>query len=280
MVLKSFAKINLSLSVIKRLDNGLHDIQSLFCLINLFDTISIKKNPQKKNVDKIIFKGPFSKLVNNFDNSIKKTLNLMRKNKIISNYYTVKVNKRIPVFAGLGGGSSNAATVFQFLNKKKSKKTTNNYILKKIGSDLRLFSFDKGFLKNLTNIQKIKKKHKLFFLLVYPKIKCSTRDIYSLVKKYSKKNIFSEKNLVSKKKFMYYLINQKNDLQSIVEKKHPKIKKLIKSLTETKGCYFSRITGSGSTCYGLYSNQKWSKVALNSLRKKYPNYWFSIAKTI
>ena len=45
---------------------------------------------------------------------------------------------------------------------------------------------------------------------------------------------------------MYYLINQKNDLQSIVEKKHPKIKKLIKSLTETKGCYFSRITGSGS----------------------------------
>ncbi len=79
---------------------------------------------------------------------------------------------------------------------------------------------------------------------------------------------------------MYYLINQKNDLQSIVEKKHPKIKKLIKSLTETKGCYFSRITGSGSTCYGLYSNQKWSKVALNSLRKKYPNYWFSIAKTI
>ena len=48
MVLKSFAKINLSLSVTSRLDNGLHDIQSLFCLIDLFDTISIKKNYQKK----------------------------------------------------------------------------------------------------------------------------------------------------------------------------------------------------------------------------------------
>ena len=47
MVLKSFAKINLSLSVTKRLDNGLHDIQSLFCLINLFDTISIKKSSKK-----------------------------------------------------------------------------------------------------------------------------------------------------------------------------------------------------------------------------------------
>ncbi len=48
MVLKSFAKINLSLLINKKLDNGLHDIQSLFCLISLFDTISIKKNSEKK----------------------------------------------------------------------------------------------------------------------------------------------------------------------------------------------------------------------------------------
>ena len=47
MVLKSYAKINLSLSVIKKLDNGLHDIQSLFCLINLYDTILIKKKKKK-----------------------------------------------------------------------------------------------------------------------------------------------------------------------------------------------------------------------------------------
>ena len=280
MVLKSFAKINLSLLINKKLDNGLHDIQSLFCLISLFDTISIKKNSEKKREDKIIFKGPFSKFVKNSDNSIKKTLILMRKLKIISSYYTVQVNKRIPVFAGLGGGSSNAATVFNFLSKKNIDEETYNYIVRKIGSDLRLFSNEIGFLRNLNKIQKIRKNRRLFFLLVYPKIKCSTRDIYSLVENYSKKNSLSEKTLSSKKNFIYFLINQKNDLQSIVEKKYPKIRKLITSLTETEGCYLSRITGSGSTCYGLYSNEKCSKVALDSMRKKYPNYWFSIAKTI
>ena len=61
MVLKSFSKINLSLNVNKRLKNGLHDIQSLFCLINLSDKIKILKI--KINKHKIQLKGPFAKLL-------------------------------------------------------------------------------------------------------------------------------------------------------------------------------------------------------------------------
>ena len=62
MLIKSYAKINLSLTIIKKIrKKRLHDIQSQFCLINLFDTISIKTN--KKNVDKISFNGPHSKSV-------------------------------------------------------------------------------------------------------------------------------------------------------------------------------------------------------------------------
>ena len=59
MVLKSFSKINLSLSVNKKLKSGLHEIQSYYCLINLSDKISIRKIKKKK--DKIIFKGLFVK---------------------------------------------------------------------------------------------------------------------------------------------------------------------------------------------------------------------------
>ena len=64
MVLKSYAKINLSLSVRKKLTNGLHDIQSFFCLINLSDRITIKKLNDKKS-DIINFVGPYSKYVDN-----------------------------------------------------------------------------------------------------------------------------------------------------------------------------------------------------------------------
>ena len=72
----------------------------------------------------------------------------------------------------------------------------------------------------------------------------------------------------------------KNDLQSIVEKKYPVIKKLLLNISNEKGCYFSRMTGSGSACYGLFRDKRSSKVALKRLRKKYPKFWFSIAKSI
>ena len=104
--------------------------------------------------------------------------------------------------------------------------------------------------------------------------------MYSKVKYFSPKKKFHQKNLKSKKIFIDYLRNSKNDLQSIVEKKHLVIKELLKDISETKGCYFSRMTGSGSVCYGLFANENCSKVALKKMRKKYPKFWFSIAKAI
>ena len=75
MVLKSFAKINLSLNINKKLKNGLHNIQSIYCMINLKDEISIKKN---KYEDKIQFVGPFSIMLYT-NNSIKNILKILRK---------------------------------------------------------------------------------------------------------------------------------------------------------------------------------------------------------
>ena len=101
-----------------------------------------------------------------------------------------------------------------------------------------------------------------------------------MVKNYSKKELFSQKNTTSKVRLINYLLHSRNDLQSIVEKKHPIIKKLIFNLRKMKGCYLSRMTGSGSACYGLFNDKECSKAALKKLRKKYPKFWFSIAKTI
>ena len=112
MVLKSYAKINLLLKINRKLANGLHDIQSIFCLVNLFDTIDIRRIKNKFK-DEIYFKGPYSKHVKESNNSIKKILIIMRKRKLISDYYRINVIKKIPVFAGLGGGTSNA---LQFSN--------------------------------------------------------------------------------------------------------------------------------------------------------------------
>ena len=73
MVLKSYAKINLTLSVNKRLKSGLHNIQSIYSLVDLHDKIFFKKI-RNKNFDQVSFTGPFSKDVNKYNNSVKKVL--------------------------------------------------------------------------------------------------------------------------------------------------------------------------------------------------------------
>ena len=280
MVIKSYAKINLSLNVSKRLNNGLHNIQSLFCLINLFDEISIKKQKRSFQKDKVFFSGQFAKDIKLSDNSIQKVLNILRKKKLISNFYSIKVKKNIPVFAGLGGGSSNGYAILNYFLKKGSKDKIINTITKHIGSDLRLFFYKKGFLSNINRAIRLKNQHKLHFLIVFPRVKCKTALIYSEVKKYSPIKKFFEDEINSRSKFTNYIFNSKNDLQSIVEKRYQIVGELISDIRGQKGCYISRMTGSGSTCFGLFINENCSKVALNSLKKKYPKFWFSIAKTI
>ena len=78
----------------------------------------------------------------------------------------------------------------------------------------------------------------------------------------------------------HYRPNKNNDLQFIVEKRYPIIKKIIFEISKKKGCYYSRMTGSGSLCYGIFSSDKTAKAALNKVKSKYPKYWVSLAKTI
>ena len=278
MILKSFSKINLSLSVNKRLKKiGLHDIQSYFCLINLYDQIKIKKIKGQK--DKVKFQGKFSKLIKK-KNSITNILTILREKNLISNYYSVLVNKKIPVFAGLGGGTSNAVYLVKYLTRGKISKDLLRILEKKIGSDLKLFFYEQGFLESLKKINNFRRKYKLYFLLIYPNIKCSTHYIYSKVKKNSLKSQFKFNNINSKSRFIEFLINQNNDLQLVVEKKYPAIKTLIEEIGKKEGCYFSRMTGSGSACYGVFESEKVAKAALNGIKLKYPKYWSSVAKTI
>ena len=115
MLINSYSKINLSLTVNKKSRfNKLHEIQTIYCLTSLFDKIKIKKIKRKKDVIKFV--GRFARYVNQKDNSIKKTLKILRKNGDISNYYSILINKEIPVFGGLGGGTSNAFSVLKYLN--------------------------------------------------------------------------------------------------------------------------------------------------------------------
>ena len=278
MIIKSYSKINLMLNVNFKSRNGLHEIQTLYSWVNLMDKIKIIKIKKKK--DRVSFKGPFAKLVKNSDNTVYRLLEKLRELNLISNHYSIVITKNIPIFSGLGGGTSNAAFILKYLLKNKINNILINKLEKVIGTDLKLFFCRQGFLKNLRTVIEIRKKHKFFFVLIQPKIKCSTKDIYSRVKNFSKKEKFNKKMIKSKHTFLDYLMKNKNDLQFVVERKYPSIKRLLNDINNEDGCSFSRLTGSGSVCYGLFRDYIVAKKALNKLKIKYPKFWFSLAKTV
>ena len=155
-----------------------------------------------------------------------------------------------------------------------------NKLESKIGSDFKLFFKKQGFVKSLKTIIELKEKHKFYFVLIQPKFKCSTKKVYSKVKSFSSKENIKFNTLKCRDKFLEYLKKSKNDLQFVVEKSYPLLKKLLTEIKNKKGCHISRMTGSGSVCYGIFKDKIAAKNALNKLKSKYPKFWFSLAKTI
>ncbi len=78
----------------------------------------------------------------------------------------------------------------------------------------------------------------------------------------------------------YHLKNKNNDLEEAVIKIYPRIGKIIDLIKSQNGCYFSRITGSGSACIGIFSNIKNAIYAKKMIKLKYPKYWCVVSKTI
>ena len=281
---KSFCKINVSLRVLKKLKNGYHSIQSLILFCNIFDLISFTQIHGSK--DKIKFYGKFKKGINNKSNTVSKLLNLLRKKRLIKGkYFSIKIKKNIPHGSGLGGGSSNAAALLKFINFKMNLRLNLKEMEKialKIGSDVPILLKTKNVLLTgkAEEIKRLNKKFKLNVLIVYPNLTCSTKKIYNNNRNFSLPQSKLDFNFKNKKILINFLKNEKNDLQESAISFYPKIKTLINQLHMIEGCYFSRITGSGSACIAIFSNMSRAIAAQKLIKLKYPKYWTVVSKTI
>ena len=127
--IKSYCKINLFLRVIKKLNNGYHNIMSLITFCDLHDLISISKI--RSLDDKISFSGKFKKGIDKENNTVVQILNLLRRTKLLKNrFFKINIRKNIPHGSGLGGGSSNAADLLNYFNSKMKLKLSKIQIKK------------------------------------------------------------------------------------------------------------------------------------------------------
>lgn len=250
------AKINIGLSITERRPDGYHNIESVFYPINLQDAVEIKtiegEEPQggyKLKVSGTILDGTPD------DNLVVKAYQLLRKD---FNFPAQKIHlyKHIPVGAGLGGGSSDAAAIIKMLNEKFALGLTSeqmqNYAVQ-IGADCPFFInntpvFATGIGNIFTPIEF--SLHGKTILLVKPDIFVSTRDAYALVKPSPAAIPLTEaiKQPISEWKQIIT-----NDFEKSVFAKYPEIA-AIKDKLYDMGALYASMSGSGSAVYGIFDS--------------------------
>ena len=275
---KSYSKINLALNVIGK-STSLHKIESIITFINLYDEISIKNI--KKKSHKIKFVGKFSNKISSI-NTVSKLLKIIDKDKLLkATKLEIIIKKNIPLEAGLGGGSMNAATILKFLVEKKLINISEEKLYRicsSVGSDVILGMHSNNLiLKSNSTIEEFLIKKNIFTLVVKPSFGCSTKKIYSRVKKFRKAKF----NKPVKSMFdLGFLKKMNNDLELIALNKYPKLNTLKKFLDKLSKVEFVRMTGSGSAVIAYFASNKLCKEAEKKVKKQFRNYWCKTAKTI
>ena len=274
---KSYAKINLALNITGKI-NKLHKIESLVAFINLHDVIFIKKIKSKNH--NIIFDGKFSKNINS-NNTVSKLLKILGKKKLLDQKFFVRIIKNIPQKAGLGGGSMNAANILKYLSKKKIIKVNKKQLIEissYVGSDVILgLDSTNTILTSNNKIKRYKNCKKLYTLIVKPNFGCSTKDIYSQVKKFDKIKFRNP----SKKMFdCIFLKKMNNSLEKIALNRYLTLKRIKSYLINLENPVFVRMTGSGSALVSYYYSKKQCDKAQKQFNKDHKKYWCISSKTI
>ena len=270
---KAYAKINLFLNVFNKTKDNLHNLKSLVCFIDLYDEIIISES----NKFLIKIKGPFKSFVKKRGNIIEKTFIIFSKFSGLKTNYKILLNKKIPVAAGLGGGSADAAAILQglnFLNKKKIKKKDLFKLAMEIGSDVPACLYNKNvFFSGYGQIlSKAPKIPPVSVLLINPCKELSTKKVFNI---YKKDKLIKKSNFIYKN-FFLWILEQNNDLQKFAEKFVPEIKEMIKFLSSSKNCFFSKMTGSGPTVFGLFRKKIDAQKVNLLLKKKHPKWWSGV----
>ena len=276
--IKSHAKLNLALNVISK-SKSLHNIESIISFVDLHDIILIKKIKSKKHL--ISFNGKFSRRIGK-KNTVSKLFEILEKKKILKNQrFQIKIKKFIPDKAGLGGGSMNAASILRYLAHKRIINIKNKEMLKiskLIGSDVMLGLNHKSKILNSRNkIKYFNNVKKIYPLIVKPNFGCSTKDIYSKVRKFDKAKFGKG----AKKMFdINFLKDMKNSLETIAFLKYPRLKNMKLYLENSLNPVFVRMTGSGSALVAYFQTKNRCERAKKRFIQKYKNIWCIASKTI
>ncbi len=265
---KTPAKVNLGLHILSKREDGFHELETLFQMVNWCDEIKIE----------CLSRG-LELVCNQPDIPIDEGNLAIKAAHILQTRFPdrckgarIHLNKNIPHGAGLGGGSGNAAGVLlglNFLWDLKLKRDDLISMASELGSDVPFFLFSPCAIGRGRGeiLEPVKSSIRFYILMVYPGFAVSTASVYGNLKlKLTKRenNISILKNFLLQSKFAQLGATWSNELEPVVFKEHPGLSGIKKEMLAL-GAKGALLSGSGSTVFGIFDNPETANNALARL---------------
>ncbi len=290
-IVKAPAKVNLYLDVINKRGDGYHNIETIYEKIDLCDWIKVSVIPRGIKLAPFGCEVPEgcenSALLNNVNNTAYRAAKLLCERYNLRCGFKIELDKRIPIASGLGGGSSDAAAVLLSICNLLNIKIEKQALLKlaaEIGADVPFFAsgYNRAFATGIgEKLSPLKQNQNMYFLLVVPGIKISTKSVYaSLRTRIDGDYIPVNLNLTKKRRDVSMLCHNLknlavynikdilfNKLEEVVLPSYPVLHDIKKALKKT-GAEGIIVSGSGSAVYGVFQSRKEAMRAESKLMKK------------
>lgn len=271
--LKSRAKINLSIDVLGKREDGYHLVEMIMQTIDLYDIIRIKE----LDTNDITIKSNSSNIPLDENNIVYKAINLLKNKFKINKGVEVFIEKNIPIAAGMAGGSSNAAAVLVGLNELWELNLSEEELQElgfKLGADVPFCisgraALAQGVGEKLTYIKGLPKD--VSILVCKPNLFVSTKTVYEGLDLNNMGNRPDNKYLIeclNKEDIKNLAENMVNVLESVTSKEHREIEE-IEHIMMNNNALGSMMSGSGPTVFGLFESEADALKGKEELLKKY-----------
>lgn len=286
------AKINLGLQIGKHNANGLHELSSFMYTIDLQDQLSIEARKATKLAPRLDLSVEEADLSTGSDNLVYQAAQLWQQASGLELDLKIKLIKRIPQGAGLGGASSDAASTLLALNRlfPEAALATEDLLplAKRLGSDVPFFlrpglALVSGSGEKILHLESLPQ---LTLLLVKPNFSLSTGKVFAALDKTRSESEcmynepFTRDDLSALKANPELCYGRlKNDFTGLLSQQYPPLAVLLSSLEASQAC-FASLSGSGPTCYAVFKEEATRDQTLAALRTQFPDYWFCATYTL
>ncbi len=268
------AKINLNLHVIGRRPDGYHELDSLMARLELADTLTIARRREKG----IVVRCPDSDLPENEDNIVWRAARVILEALHRDDGVSITIRKRIPVAAGLGGGSSDAAAVLLGVNRLLGDRLSRQWLLEAaagIGADVPFFVSGLAAARATGIGEKLAPVHlpeQYRVVLVNPGFAVSTRWVFEKFALTLPDNPYilgRKKNGAASDASQPRTLHFHNDLEAVTCRKYPELTEIKENILRC-GAFAALMSGSGPTVFGLFRRQEEAEMCHKHLKADYP----------